>query len=112
MSKIVQVKKSLQIRSLAKMIRDCNSSGKTVAQWCNESGINIKTYYYRQSRVRGAMSENYSKNEVVPIDISPSYLVDIPAKPVIRIRKDNLKLELSENISVENLSKILRTLQC
>lgn len=112
MSKITQIKKSLQLSSWTEMIRDCNSSGKTVAQWCSESGINIKTYYYRQSRVRKAMMENYSKNEIVPIDISPSSPIDIPVKPVIRIRKDNLELELSENISVENLSKILRALQC
>lgn len=56
--------------------------------------------------------ENYSKNEIVPIDIRPASPIDIPVKPVIRIRKDNLELELSENISVENLSKILRALQC
>lgn len=112
MSKISQIKKSLQLSSWAEMVKDRSNSGKTVAQWCDESGINIKTYYYHQSRVRKAMIENYSKNEIVPIDIDLSSPVDIPAKPVITIRKDNLELELSENISAENLSKILRALQC
>ncbi len=112
MRKISQIKKSLQLSSWAEMIRDCNNSGKTVAQWCNELGINIKTYHYRQIRVRKAMIENYSKNKIVPIDIGKSYPMDIPAKPVITIRKDNLELELSENSSAENLSKILRVLQC
>ena len=29
----------------------CRSSGKTIVDWCEENGINLKTYYYWQKRV-------------------------------------------------------------
>ena len=32
-------------------VMECRNSGKTIAVWCKESGINIKTYYFWQKRV-------------------------------------------------------------
>lgn len=112
MSGISQIKKDIQLNSWAEMVRECHNSGKTVAMWCNEMGINIKTYYYRQSKVREAMTENYSKNKIVPISISPQPAEAVSSESVITIRKNDIELEFSENIAAENLSKILRALQC
>lgn len=33
-------------------IRDCRSSGKSVSDWCVESGIGIKTYYYWMRKIK------------------------------------------------------------
>lgn len=94
------------------MVRECCCSGKSVAQWYDEMGINIKTYYYHQSKVREAMAENCSKNEVVPIGIAPQLSSSKAIETVIKRHKNDIELELSENISTENLDKILRVLQC
>ena len=32
-------------------VMECRNSGKPVAVWCEEQGINIKTYYYWQKQV-------------------------------------------------------------
>ena len=32
-------------------VMECQSSGKSIAVWCKENGINIKTYYFWQKRV-------------------------------------------------------------
>ena len=32
-------------------VMECRSSGKSIAAWCEENGINIKTYYFWQKRV-------------------------------------------------------------
>ena len=32
-------------------VMECRNSGKSVAVWCEENGINIKTYYYWQKKV-------------------------------------------------------------
>ena len=32
-------------------VMECRNSGKTIAVWCKENGINIKTYYFWQKRV-------------------------------------------------------------
>jgi hypothetical protein len=34
------------------IIRECRSSGQTVAVWCSEHNINQKTYYYWLKRKR------------------------------------------------------------
>lgn len=112
MSGISQIKKSLQLSNWAEMVKECCASGKSIAQWCDENGIKVKTYYYRQNKVREAMAENCSKNEVVPIGITPQLSSPKVIKPVIIIRKNDVELELSENISSENLNKVLRALQC
>ena len=32
-------------------VMECRNSGKTIAVWCKENGINVKTYYFWQKRV-------------------------------------------------------------
>ena len=32
-------------------VMECRNSGKPIAVWCKENGINIKTYYFWQKRV-------------------------------------------------------------
>ena len=32
-------------------VMECRNSGKSVAVWCADNGINIKTYYYWQKKV-------------------------------------------------------------
>ncbi len=32
-------------------VMECRTSGKSVAVWCADNGINIKTYYYWQKKV-------------------------------------------------------------
>lgn len=39
------------------MVSQCRNSGMTVSAWCEEHGINIKTYYYRMQRVCEGISE-------------------------------------------------------
>lgn len=112
MGKISRIKKDIQLRNWSDMIKERSNSGKSVAQWCKESGINIKTYYYRLRKVREAMSERYDENPIVPIGISEQLLNDNRSESMITIRKNDIELELSENISAENLAKIMRALQC
>jgi len=36
------------------IVSQCRSSGKTVKAWCEGNGVNIKSYYYWQRKVREA----------------------------------------------------------
>ncbi len=44
-------------------VEECKAGGLAVREWCEENGINLKTYYYRQKKVR----ENESIQKIVPI---------------------------------------------
>jgi len=47
----------IKIDGWAKLIGECQESGLTVRQWCEENGISTKTYYYRRKRVRDELIE-------------------------------------------------------
>lgn len=48
---------SYRLRQWAEIICECKASGKKVTTWCEEHGINTKTYYCWQKRVREAACE-------------------------------------------------------
>jgi hypothetical protein len=49
---ISAVKKTNRLSAWAQMVSECRYSGKTVAAWCTENGINEKTYYLGRKGVR------------------------------------------------------------
>ena len=53
-----QIKSSNNLVAWAEMVRACKNSGMTVRAWCQENGINEKTYYHRQKRVCNALPES------------------------------------------------------
>ena len=49
---IENVRRSSQYGRWAEMVQECRNSGQTVRVWCEDNGVNIKTYYYRLRRLR------------------------------------------------------------
>ena len=49
---IGSVRRSAQFGQWAEMVQECRNSGQTVQSWCEDNGVNIKTYYYRLKRLR------------------------------------------------------------
>lgn len=41
------------------IISQCRNSGETVKAWCESQGVNPKTYYYWQRKVRESVSETF-----------------------------------------------------
>ena len=50
--RVQEVKRAVQLQEWAAQIQAREKSGLTVKQWCAENGPSLKTYYYRQHRVR------------------------------------------------------------
>jgi len=49
---VKEVTHAYQLQRWAELVADCKSSGKSIASWCAEQGLNSKTYYYWQRKVR------------------------------------------------------------
>ena len=49
---ITAVKKEVQHRDWSDKIAAQQASGMTVQKWCEENGINSKTYYYHLRKLR------------------------------------------------------------
>lgn len=82
-------------------VEECKASGLTVKEWCEENGINLKTYYYRQKKVR----ENESMRKVVPIS-SFSHL----HSSEISIEKNGLHIILPQYVSPELILRLVNEL--
>jgi hypothetical protein len=58
--------KQVRLSKWAQIIHERQESGQTVKQWCKENGINEKTYYYWQRKLREAIYERIEGNQAQP----------------------------------------------
>ena len=96
-------------------VMDCRNSGKTIAAWCEENGINIKTYYFWQKRVWDTETQT-----LIPVkQDQPSHPHDVQFAQVnlgmdsssdadIVIRKGSWTLEVRNSASPAILSMALQ----
>ena len=54
---IREVGKAANLRVWSQRVAECRGSGLPVSRWCQEHGINVKTYYNWQKKVFEAMVE-------------------------------------------------------
>lgn len=66
-----QTTNSYRIREWTKIIRECAESGQSKQDWCAQHGINIKTFYYRQRKVRQALAE---ESNLPAADAGPKFV--------------------------------------
>ncbi len=97
------------------IIHACNASGLTRKAWCEQNGINIKTFYYRQRQLRREAHDAHmtalpAEPEVtfaeVALPASPKPVSDsaIDFCPDVVIRTRALTIEVSNHASREMLS--------
>lgn len=58
MDKIEETKRVMRLREWSEMYRAYQESGKTVAVWCSEQKLSVKTFYYRLRKVRESALES------------------------------------------------------
>ena len=71
-------------------VMECRNSGKTIAVWCKENGINIKTYYFWQKRV-------WDKETQTLIQIGQNQL---PQPQAVQFVQVNLGMETSSDADI------------
>jgi putative transposase len=107
----------MRLMQWTQIIRECRSSGMSVRDWCIENNVGEKKFYYWQRRVRGEAFESLKKNEIqnqtnfVQLPIHNDSLKTVPSfKPDIVMHIGNNILELSNTVSEELLSKVLKVM--
>ena len=92
------------------MYREYLGSGKTIIEWCEENGIARTTFHNRLRQIREAALE--PKHEIVPVNADPGSM-NIPtaaAEGMIRITGRGITAELTQDISPELLTALLKGL--
>ena len=94
---------------------ECRSSGKSIAAWCEENGINIKTYYFWQKRVWDKETQTLipvEKNQLSQTQAVQFAQVnlgmDSSSDPDIVIRNDTWTVEIRNSASPVLLSTVLQ----
>lgn len=116
-----EVTKRYRLNKWMEIIRNCRSSGQTVATWCAEHNVNPKSYYYWLKRVREAACEalptlHSDQSTIVPIDLSmprASNQHSAPATkaPDIVIHMGSVTLEIRNHASPTLIEHTLRAMQ-
>ncbi|MCL2222550.1 MAG: hypothetical protein FWC20_09405 [Oscillospiraceae bacterium] len=53
-----KVANQLKLREWSRQIVECESSGKSISEWCADNGVGYKNYFYRKRRVREELLES------------------------------------------------------
>ncbi len=107
---------TVRAQKWAEILRDRQSSGQSNTTYCAEHRINIKTFYYWQTKLRrqAAVMLNVSSSceRLAPVESHPIVPVNFSGStaPEITIRKGEFAIELSGNISTAVLETLLMVL--
>ena len=99
MNKLMTVRQQFRLSQWSAMVQEREESGLSVKHFCEERGINPKTYYYRLKKLRETMI-NTSAPEIVQVDIP---FENTQSNPEIVIRVDNTTIEVSGKANRETV---------
>ena len=68
-----------RLQQCTEAVKDCKSSGKTVAAWYQDNGISSKPYYYWQKIVRDAACKELTLRQEAPLPAPVFAECSIPA---------------------------------
>ena len=118
---VQKMTQEIRIKQWVDIIRECRNSGMTNKSWCEEQGVNLKSYYYWQRKVRRIAGEKYamvqsSKNPIACEDAKPVFTeMRLPkyetTTPAVTLRIDSAVLEIqneAERTTIENVLQALR----
>ena len=96
-------------------VMECRNSGKTIAVWCKENGINIKTYYFWQKRVWDKETQTLIQSgqnqlpQAQAVQFSQVNLgMETSSDADIVIRKDDWTVEIRNTANPALLSTVLQ----
>lgn len=105
-SEIAKVKKNIRLQEWNRQIEEQKLSGLSVQEWCQQHGINQKTYYYHLRKVREEfLRSGKAENTQAQIEAERSVvpILTTSSDRNITIEKNGLRITLPENISAEIL---------
>ena len=112
--------RNIQTQVWAQQVWECQQSGLTVRQWCEENGIGIKTYYYRRKRVREELLDSMESGntkqlgEYSPMQLGTPVFAAIPMPQrdgtAVTVQIGSHVAEIHNGADPETVEGVLRTL--
>lgn len=116
MDQVTKVRKYLKREQWKTLIQECQSSGMTVAAWCEMNGICHQTYYRNLKKLREELCQNLPVPVSVPEKPVAFKKLEVMAplpdtKAAVIIRLPSATLEVNEGASQQTVQAVLLALQ-
>ncbi len=114
-----EVTNQYRFNQWTEIVRQCLSSGQTVAVWCAENNIKPASYYYWLRKIRKAACEALpslsGNNSIVPLNFSDEGVKvdssDQESSSDIVLRFGDIKLEIRNTASATLIENTLKAIQ-
>ena len=107
----------IRAQEWAEIVVECNRSGQPKAIWCKEHGVNRKSFYYWQNKLRRqAAGLVPTTNSIVPLQItdgpkeSSGQPLTLQAPKSIRIQVKGVEIELPATSTPEYIATLAKAL--
>lgn len=114
MDRITSVKNEFRLKQWVKIIESCQTSGMTIAAWCDQNNINKKSYYYYLKKLRTIACESkgspaYNSNQpIVPLSFTQTKESSIAT---ITIHLPSVSIDIQEGASRATIEAVLAALK-
>ena len=104
MADVLAVRDEYRAQNWAMLIQECNNSGLTKREFCQQRGISEKSFYYWLRKLRGHMAEA-SSPQLVQLDPVPMQ------QDMLQIQYRGAELKLPAGVDIDAVSALLRAIQ-
>lgn len=118
MDQVTKVKNQVRAEQWANIIRECQASNQTVAAWCEEHAVGIKSYYYwlRKLRISTIKKTSTVLAEIPEQDSTVFKQLEVRTpvpnmQAAVIIRLNGATVEVNEGTSQQTIQAVLLALQ-
>ena len=104
MADVLAVRDEYRAQTWAMLIQECNNSGLTKREFCQQRGISEKSFYYWLRKLRSQMAEAAGP-QLIQLDPAPV------TEDMLHIQYRGAELKLPAGVDMEAVAALLRSLQ-
>lgn len=104
MTDVLAVRNGYRAQTWATLIQECNSSGLTKREFCQQRGISEKSFYYWLRKLRSQMAEAAGP-QLIQLD------APVNLDGMLQIQYRGAELKLPAGVDIDAVSALLRSLQ-
>ena len=104
MADVLAVRDEYRAQTWALLIQECNNSGLTKREFCQQRGISEKSFYYWLRKLRSQMAE-VADPQLVQLDSVPA------SENMLQIQYRGAELKLPASVDIDAVAALLRSLQ-
>lgn len=113
---VTETKAEFRLRQWTRIIQECQASNLTVAAWCSQHNVGIKSYYYWLRKIRFKACQSVEiQTPSVKQEITRLQLNSQPCSRInhsaVTIHLGSASIDIAEGTSQETIETVLRALQ-